>query len=251
MSLINVIRADLASAKSEKPARVAEATLLSLLLSELTNSVAATKYNEGAKPIRKQAEVEKWPLGQLEQARKDTIAFFKPLRAAALEKVQADYAGRGEQVVLDAINVVNDEFAAMEGSAIAAAEQQAEAEGWPLGRLEQALYDLAQKAKEDPTDEEVIEVVRNFYKGAQASAIALEKRGDKAGAEKALMEAALLGTYLPAAPTPLTEDELRGVIAAFKAAKADAKIGEIMAYLKTHHAGRFDGKLASQIANGG
>ncbi|AXQ69659.1 hypothetical protein HOU03_gp077 [Caulobacter phage CcrSC] len=252
MSLIEKIRSDLAAAKGDPKngvaARPADVTLLNLLLSEITATVSSTKFTSGAKALRKQAEKEGWPLGQLEQAKKDNAGFFKPLRAEALAKVQAEFAPRGEQAVLDAIGVVNDEFDTLLAGADAAAEQTAAEEGWPLGRLEQALIDLGAESRKDPSDDEVIEIARVFLKGAKATHAAMIQRGDEAGARKAAGEIFVLEAYVPAEPEPLTVPELRGIIGVFKLDKPDAKLGDVMAHLKANYAGRYDGKQAATVA---
>ncbi|AXQ69104.1 hypothetical protein HOU02_gp080 [Caulobacter phage CcrBL9] len=252
MSLIEKIRSDLAAAKGDPkqniPARPVEVSLLNLLLSDATSTLSSVKYNVGAKVLRKQAEAEGWPLGQLEQAKKDNAAFFKPLRAESLAKVQAEYAAHGEQAVLDAIGVVNDEYDTLLAGADAAAEQTAAEEGWPLGRLEQGLIDLGVKARQDPTDEEMTPMVRNFANAVTENLKALATRpaseDNAAKIAKATEEAAILARYLP---QNLTTEDLSAEIAAFKAANPGANMGQYMAHLKANFAGRYDGKEASGL----
>lgn len=60
-------------------------------------------------------------------------------------------------------------------------------------------------------------------------------------------EKVLYSKYLP---QQLSETEIRSIIIDFKEVRNDPKLslGEIMAHLKNHHSGLYDGKVASQVA---
>lgn len=94
-----------------------------------------------------------------------------------------------------------------------------------------------------PADEEVIKVVERFIK-------AMEETRDHVSGEKRIninREIDTLERYLP---TPLTEDELRSEIHYIVhdlGATSVKHMGSVMKALKQMHAGRYDGKLASEI----
>lgn len=90
-------------------------------------------------------------------------------------------------------------------------------------------------------EEEVVAIVKKFLKGIDETINLLQGRGGQALASAQAERAALEG-YLPA---QMTEDEIT-VFARAKAG-AGANMGQIMAALKSAHAGKYDGKLASQV----
>ena len=91
------------------------------------------------------------------------------------------------------------------------------------------------------TDADVLKVVRQFLKSCDEN-LSLAAQG-KMPAEKAeafKTEKSLLESYLP---KQMNSDELKAAIQ-----KSGAKnMGEAMKYLKEHHDGQYDGKLASGL----
>jgi uncharacterized protein YqeY len=97
------------------------------------------------------------------------------------------------------------------------------------------------KDNRESTDEEAIAVVKKFKKNL-LDTIALLK-GSNAALDD---ELALYDSYLP---KQLSTEDLTQTITRFVAENTDAKMKDIMAYLKTNFAGLYDGKEASQISN--
>lgn len=93
-----------------------------------------------------------------------------------------------------------------------------------------------------PTDADVIRVVRQFLKNVEENlALAAQGKMDSARAEQYRQEKEILLSYLP------QQMDAASLKAALE--KSGAKnIGEFMKYLKLHHDGQYDGKLAAQVA---
>jgi uncharacterized protein len=76
-----------------------------------------------------------------------------------------------------------------------------------------------------------------------------EQFADKAGrtdiVEQNRAERAILEAWVPA---PLAADELERVVREIVAGDAGAALGDVMAALKDRYTGRYDGKLASELA---
>ncbi len=100
------------------------------------------------------------------------------------------------------------------------------------------------------TDEEVTAVIKKFIKGMDETIDHLNKAG--VGSDQVLLEALqtvqkekdVMVAYLPA---QLTEGELRFMIKGL-INSTGKDLGKIMASLRTHYAGSYDGKMASSIA---
>jgi uncharacterized protein len=95
----------------------------------------------------------------------------------------------------------------------------------------------------ETTDEEVLRIVKKFRDNAVELMGHVDSGTD--AETKAQAEIARLEAYMP---KQMSEDDLRKVLLAFKATNPAAKIGDIMAYLKTNFAGTYDARVASQIA---
>lgn len=98
------------------------------------------------------------------------------------------------------------------------------------------------------TDAEVVAVIKKFVKNIDETLNVLSKDSAKVDRVQALTkEKALLSTFLP---KQLTEEDLRYIISDFievlpeKNAKA---MGNVLASLKKHFPGQYDGALASKI----
>lgn len=96
------------------------------------------------------------------------------------------------------------------------------------------------KGIEQPTDDDIIAIVRKFLKG---NAEVQQHLTDEVDMAVAKTEEALLLAYLP---KQLSAEELRAsIVAAIDSGSTN--VGSIMALLKANHAGLYDGKLASAI----
>jgi uncharacterized protein YqeY len=107
--------------------------------------------------------------------------------------------------------------------------------GTVLGEAKQLA---TKKENRDPTDEEVIGIVK---KGLEGIAEMLEHEKDNLKRGTLLAERQLLQTFMP---TQLSETEIKVII---ENAAMDS-IGKIMAIFKNNFAGKYDGKLVSKLA---
>jgi uncharacterized protein YqeY len=107
--------------------------------------------------------------------------------------------------------------------------------GTVLGEAKQVA---TKKENRDPTDEEVVSIVKKGLEGI-AEMLAHEKDDLKRGA--LIAERQLLQGFMP---TQLSETEIKVII---ENAALD-NIGKIMAIFKNNYAGKYDGKLVSKLA---
>ena len=98
------------------------------------------------------------------------------------------------------------------------------------------------KGNRDSTDEEVIQTIRKFLKTAEENLNILPEGEFRQNTNR---EINILNSYLP---RQMNEAELRDEIERFKAANENAHIGMVMKHLQTNFMGRYDGKLASTLA---
>lgn len=101
------------------------------------------------------------------------------------------------------------------------------------------------KRNGDTTDEECVAVVRKFIANAEETRKLLLDRGQDESAQ--LQEIALLNVYMP---QQMTADQLRAVILDLinkQGLQGPKAMGQIMAALKAHHNGEYDGKMASEL----
>lgn len=118
------------------------------------------------------------------------------------------------------------------------------------GVLTTLLGELATKEKTfNParalTDEEIVAVIKKFIKNLDEALVAVERLApERRGAErdKLMAEKAALEGFLP---QQIGEAEIEAV--ARREVSAGATLGGVMSVLKTQYAGRYDGKLASEI----
>jgi uncharacterized protein YqeY len=98
--------------------------------------------------------------------------------------------------------------------------------------------------RRDPTDEDVVDVLRKGIKRRRESVEMYEKGGRNDLAEKERAEVSALEQYLPA---QVSEDEIR---AAVRAAIADGatSMGPLMGRVNPQFKGRADGSVVSRIA---
>lgn len=101
------------------------------------------------------------------------------------------------------------------------------------------------KRNGDPTDEEVIATARKFITNAEDTLRLLQERGQPSTDQHRELE--LLQVYVPA---QLDREQLdlvvRGIIDEMKL-EGPRAMGAAMAELKRVHAGRYDGKMASEL----
>jgi uncharacterized protein YqeY len=96
----------------------------------------------------------------------------------------------------------------------------------------------------ETTDAEVMALITKFLKNAEITQKALVERGEPTSIAQGEREIAILKGYRP---SQMSEDDLRTAIEGFKAQNPDAKMGDVMGFLKANHGGLYDGKLASQV----
>jgi uncharacterized protein YqeY len=94
--------------------------------------------------------------------------------------------------------------------------------------------------KRDPTDAEVMAVIKKFIKGID------ECLSYSPTDENYLNRKKLLEHYLP---SQLSESELRNVIEVFTSSVGVSGKAEIMKYLKSAYSGKYDGRMAATLAD--
>lgn len=102
------------------------------------------------------------------------------------------------------------------------------------------------KRNGDPTDDEVIAMVRKFAANTEETQRLLVARGQDATAQARELE--ILCQYLP---QQMTRDDLQAAIAQIVADQPEkhAKVmGKVMSELKARFGATYDGKLASELA---
>jgi len=110
-----------------------------------------------------------------------------------------------------------------------------------LVTLKSDLDMIAKTTNAAPTDESCVATIRKFLKGNQ---LVLNAAPDNA---RGLAEKSILEGYLP---TQLTEAELEAILDGYaKDMGSPLKVGALLGKLAGEHASRYDGKLASQVAN--
>jgi len=113
-----------------------------------------------------------------------------------------------------------------------------------LGTLISEVKNRRIELKRDPTDAEVVEVLRKGIKRRRESVEMYEKGGRIDLAEKERSEAAAIEKYLPA---QVSDDELRAAVVAAIAGGATA-IGAVMGKVLPQFKGRAEGATISAIA---
>jgi len=113
-----------------------------------------------------------------------------------------------------------------------------------LGTLISEVKNRRIELKRDPTDAEVVEVLRKGIKRRRESVEMYEKGGRTDLADKERSEAAAIEKYLPA---QVSDDELRAAVIAAIAGGATA-IGAVMGKVLPQFKGRAEGATISAIA---
>lgn len=113
-----------------------------------------------------------------------------------------------------------------------------------LGTILADIKNRKIELRRDPTDDEVIEVLRKGIKRRRESIEAYDKGNRKDLSDKERAEVAALEQYLPA---PVSTDELRAAVRAAIAGGA-ANIGAVMGKVMPQFKGRADGATINAIA---
>jgi len=110
-----------------------------------------------------------------------------------------------------------------------------------------AAYNLEKQSRRPLTDDELIGVLAREVKTRRESIEAYTKAGRQELAAKEEAEAAILAEFLP---QPLSEDELRGMVAAAvdeSGATSARELGKVMAILAPRTRGRAEGRTVSAL----
>lgn len=135
-------------------------------------------------------------------------------------------------------------FDRLQGDLNAARKAQDKPRTLLLGTILADVKNRRIELRRDPTDEEVVDVLRKGIKRRRESAEAYEGAGRAELAEKESAEAALLEVYLPAQADP---EEIRAAVRAAIAAGA-SQIGAVMGRVLPQFKGRADGGTVNAIA---
>lgn len=116
-----------------------------------------------------------------------------------------------------------------------------------LRMVQNTAYNLEKAKKTTLSDDELLAVLTREVKTRRESVEAFRKGGREDLAAKEEAEIAILTEYLP---QPLTEDELKGLVAqgvAETGASSARDLGKVMGWLSPRIRGRADGKVASGL----
>jgi len=102
------------------------------------------------------------------------------------------------------------------------------------------------KEKRDPTDEEMLQVIKKLKVGIEQTISYLQDHGQAGADMKYEIELELLTDLLP---KQMSEAEIRCVLVNLRA-QTDKPfgMGEMMAHLKSTYPGQYDGSVASKVA---
>jgi uncharacterized protein len=116
-----------------------------------------------------------------------------------------------------------------------------------LRMVQNAVYNIEKAKKVTLTDDDILAVITRETKTRRESVDAFRKGGREDLAAKEEAEIAILAGYLP---EPLTDDELRGLVAqgvAETGATSARDLGKVMGWLSSRTRGRADGKVVSGL----
>ncbi len=116
-----------------------------------------------------------------------------------------------------------------------------------LRMVQNAVYNTEKARKITLTDDDILAVITRETKTRRESVEAFRKGGREDLAAKEEAEIAILAEYLP---EPLTEDELRSLVAkgiAESGATSARDLGRVMGWLSPRVRGRADGKVVSGL----
>lgn len=121
----------------------------------------------------------------------------------------------------------------------------------PKSRVESTLlitlFSEAQRVGKDngnreSTDAEVIAVIQKFVKNTNETISLLPDTDPRK--QSAKVELAVLEAYLP---KQYTKEELKTIISACALNGDDMSLGSLMKFFKEYHAGKYDGKMLSEV----
>jgi uncharacterized protein YqeY len=139
---------------------------------------------------------------------------------------------------------MSDLLARMQGDLNAARKNQDKAATLLLGTILADVKNKRIELRRDPTDDDVIDVLRKGIKRRRESIDMYVKGGRDDLAEKERSEAALLEQYLPA---QVSEEEIRAAVRAAIDGGATS-MGPLMGKVNPQFKGRTDGSVVSRIA---
>jgi uncharacterized protein YqeY len=116
-----------------------------------------------------------------------------------------------------------------------------------LRMVQNAVYNTEKAKKITLTDDDILAVITRETKTRRESVEAFRKGGREDLAAKEEAEIAILAEYLP---EPLTEDDLRALVAlgiAETGATSARDLGKVMGWLSPRVRGRADGKVVSGL----
>lgn len=94
------------------------------------------------------------------------------------------------------------------------------------------------------SDSDVVAIVKKFIDGVEET-LEYSVPADVESVEKLHAE---MEIYLRYVPKQMTNAEIEMAVNACISSNPDFKLGQVMAYMKKHFAGTYDGKIASEIA---
>ena len=139
---------------------------------------------------------------------------------------------------------MSDLLARIQGDLNSARKSQDKAGILLLGTVLSEIKNKKIELRRDPTDEDVIDVVRKSIKRRRESVEMYTKGGRADLADKESAEAAALEKYLP---VQVSQDELRAAVKAAIAGGA-TQIGAVMGKVLPQFKGRADGSTINAIA---
>ena len=105
-------------------------------------------------------------------------------------------------------------------------------------------YDEIEKKVDDLNDDDTIAVIKRELKKREEEAEFAKQAGRSEILQGAEAAVAVLASFLPA---QMSHEELKSAVAAIVAKAPGAQMGVIMGILKKDYAGKYDGKMASEV----
>ena len=99
------------------------------------------------------------------------------------------------------------------------------------------------KGNREPTDAEVVALVKKFINGMDESIAYLQKYENPEALKTVTAEKAIISVYLP---KQMTDDEIKAALVTI-VADVGPNMGKVMAALKAQYEGLYDGKAAAGI----
>lgn len=135
-------------------------------------------------------------------------------------------------------------FARLQGDLNASRKAQDKASTLLLGTVLSEVKNKQIELRREPTDDDVVDVIRKAIKKRRESVDVYAKAGRADRAEQEKAEADALGKYLPA---QVSDDELRAAVKAAIAGGAN-NLGAVMGKVLAQYKGKADGATINAIA---